>query len=140
MAIRLSWHWNKNLKYLNFSGNKRFEIKQSHIKNPETGEDFDSLLVLKQLRVLGLIDVTLTTTNVPEQAVDLRLRTTASEFDNFGYGVSDSLGMRDHVSARDLFVQKFRGKENEMLLCAFDGKHGATNQGHRISLVAKTCL
>ncbi|KHC71979.1 adenylate cyclase [Candida albicans SC5314] len=132
-----SWHWNKNLKYLNFSGNKRFEIKQSHIKNPETGEDFDSLLVLKQLRVLGLIDVTLTTTNVPEQAVDLRLRTTASEFDNFGYGVSDSLGMRDHVSARDLFVQKFRGKENEMLLCAFDGKHGATNQGHRISLVAK---
>ena len=50
------------------------------------------------------------------------------------------LRYEDHVSARDLFVQKFRGKENEMLLCAFDGKHGATNQGHRISLVAKTCL
>ena len=132
-----NWHWNKNLRYLNFSGNKRFEIKQSHIKNPETGEDFDSLLVLKQLKVLGLIDVTLTTTNVPEQSIDLRLRTTASEFDNFGYGVSDSLGMRDHVSTRDLFVQKFRGNENEVLLCSFDGKHGAPNQGHRISLVSK---
>ena len=125
---------------MNFSGNKRFEIKQSHIKNPETGEDFDSLLVLKQLRVLGLIDVTLTTTNVPEQAVDLRLRTTASEFDNFGYGVSDSLGMRDHVSARDLFVQSLEVKKTRCCFCAFDGKHGATNQGHRISLVAKTCL
>ncbi|KAL6450405.1 CYR1 Adenylate cyclase [Candida maltosa Xu316] len=132
-----NWSWNKNLKYLNFSGNKRFEIKQSHVKNPETGEDFDSLLVLKQLKVLGLIDVTLTTANVQEQAVDFRLRTTGSEFDNYGYGVSDTLGLRDHVSSRDLFVQKFRGNENEVLLCAFDGKNGSPNQGHRISAVAK---
>lgn len=133
-----NWHWNKNLKYLNFSGNKRFEIKQGHIKNPETGEDFDSLLVLKKLKVLGLIDVTLTTPSVPDQDTEMRIRTTASELDNIGYGVSDSMGMREHVSTRDAFFQKFRGNENEVLICSFDGKFGAPNKGHRVSSLAKT--
>ncbi|KAI5958777.1 CYR1 [Candida margitis] len=135
-----NWHWNKNLKYLNFSGNKRFEIKQSHVKNPETGEDFDSLLVLDQLKVLGLIDVTLTTTSVPEQSVDKRIRTTASELDNIGYGVSDTMGQRDYISNRDIFIQKFRGNEDEVLICSFDGKHGAPNQGHRVSLIARNMI
>lgn len=133
-----NWHWNKNLKYLNFSGNKRFEIKQSHIKNPDTGEDFDSLLVLKNLRVLGLIDVTLTTTSVPDHTIDMRIRTTASELDNIGYGVSDTMGMRDFVSSRDIFLQKFRGNENEVLICSFDGKSGSPNHSHRISALAKS--
>ncbi|ABN65930.2 adenylate cyclase (ATP pyrophosphate-lyase) (Adenylyl cyclase) [Scheffersomyces stipitis CBS 6054] len=132
-----SWHWNKNLKYLNFSGNKRFEIKSSHVKNQETGEFFDSLLVLKNLKVLGLIDVTLTTTAVPDQSTEMRIRTTSSELDNIGYGVSDSMGLREFVSSRDVFIQKFRGNENEVLICTFDGKRGAPNQGHRVSSLAK---
>lgn len=133
-----NWHWNKNLKYLNFSGNKRFEIKQSHMKNPDTGEDFDSLLVLKNLKVLGLIDVTLTTTSVPDHTIDMRIRTTASELDNIGYGVSDTMGMRDHVSSRDIFIQKFRGNENEVLICSIDGKSGSPNHTHRISALVKS--
>ncbi|CAH2355014.1 adenylate cyclase [[Candida] railenensis] len=133
-----NWQWNKALKYLNFSGNKRFEIKQSHIKNPETGEDFDSLLVLKNLKVLGLIDVTLTTSSVPDQNSEMRIRTTASELENIGYGVSDSMGMRDIVSSRDIFIQKFRGNENEVLIFSVDGKLGSTQMGHRISSVAKS--
>lgn len=132
-----SWHWNKNLKYLNFSGNKRFEIKKSHIKHPETGEDFDSLLVLKNLKVLGLIDVTLTTPLVPDQNPDMRIRTTTSELDNVGYGVSDTMGMRECVSTRDIFIQKFRGNENEVLVASFDGKSGVPHQGHRILAFAK---
>lgn len=133
-----NWCWNKKLKYLNFSGNKRFEIKQSHLKNPDTGEDFDSLLVLKDLKVLGLIDVTLTTPSVPDQSVDKRVRTTASELDNVGYGVSDTMGIRDCVSFRDVFIQKFRGNENEVLLCSFDGKLSKPQtKGHLISYLAK---
>lgn len=132
-----NWCWNKNLKYLNFSGNKRFEIKESHVKNPETGEDFDSLLVLKHLKVLGLIDITLTTPSVPDYGIDVRIRTTASELDNIGYGVSDSMGMRDYISLRDVFIQKFRGNENEALICSFDGKRGTPNMGHRISYLCK---
>ncbi|KAL7663108.1 Adenylate cyclase [[Candida] zeylanoides] len=132
-----NWHWNMALKYLNFSGNKRFEIKQSHIKNPETGEDFDSLLVLKNLKVLGLIDVTLTTSSLPDQSTEMRIRTTASELDNVGYGVSDSMGSRDCVSSRDIFIQKFRGNEGEVLICSFDGKMGTPTHGHRVSAAAK---
>ncbi|EGV61541.1 adenylate cyclase [Yamadazyma tenuis ATCC 10573] len=135
-----SWHWNDKLKYLNFSGNKRFEIKQSHVKNPETGEYFDSLLVLKNLKVLGLIDVTLTTTAVPDQNTEMRVRTTASELDNVGYGVSDIMGARDYVSSRDLFIQKYRGNENEALFASFDGKGGPTSHGHRISSICKSLI
>ncbi|SGZ47638.1 CIC11C00000002144 [Sungouiella intermedia] len=133
-----NWHWNKKLKYLNFSGNKRFEIKQSYLKNPETGDDFDSLLVLKDLRVLGLIDVTLTTPAVPDLSIDMRVRTTSSELSNVGYGVSDTMGIRDYVSFRDMFIQKFRGNDNEVLVCSFDGHiiHHQTH-GHLISFLSK---
>lgn len=133
-----NWHWNKKLRYLNFSGNKRFEIKQSYLKNPETGDDFDSLLVLKDLRVLGLIDVTLTTPAVPDLSIDMRVRTTSSELNNVGYGVSDSMGIREFVSFRDMFIQKFRGNENEVLVCSFDGNvilH--QTHGHLISYLSK---
>lgn len=132
-----NWHWNKSLRYLNFSGNKRFEIKETHVKNPETGEDFDSLLVLKSLKVLGLIDLTLTTPSVPDHSVDMRVRTTASELSGIGYGVSDTMGLRDHVSTRDVFLQKFRGNENEVLLCSFDGKNASPNKSHALSAFAK---
>lgn len=135
-----NWHWNKNLRFLNFAGNKRFEIKQSHVKNPETGEYFDSLLVLKNLKVLNLIDVTLTTPAVPDQNIDMRIRTTASELDNVGYGVADTMGLRDVVSTRDIFIQKYRGNEDEVLFCSFDGKLGHSSHGHRISDVAKKLL
>lgn len=132
-----NWQWNKNLKSLNFSGNKRFEIKQSHQKNPETGDYLDSLLVLKNLTVLGLIDVTITTGSVPDQSRDLRVRTTGSEFNNIGYGVADSMGARENISSGDLFVQKFRGNENEVLYVTFDGKGSPKNHGHRILHIAK---
>lgn len=134
------WNWfaNPKLKYLNFSGNKRFEIKQSYVKNPDTGEDLDSLLVLKDLKVLGLMDVTLTTPAVPDLGIDMRLRTASSELENVGYGVSDTMGTRDHVSLRDIFMQKFRGNENELLMCSFDGKTGAhQTMGHLLSYLAK---
>lgn len=133
-----NWHWNQKLKFLNFSGNKRFEIKQSHIKNPDTGEYLDSLSVLKDLKVLGLIDVTLTTTSVPEQNRDMRIRTTASELDSIGYGVSDSMGIRQTISTRDIFIQKFRGNENEVLFASFDGKGGSSTQGHKVSSMCKS--
>lgn len=133
-----NWCWNQKLRYLNFSGNRRFEIKQTYVKNPETGEDFDSLLVLKHLRVLGLIDVTLTTPSVPDSSVDNRIRTTSSELTNVGYGVSDTMGVREHVSFRDTFIQKFRGNEDEVLMCLVDGKVAHKHdKGHLVSLLAK---
>lgn len=122
------WNWchNKNLKYLNFSGNKRFEIKQLYTLAPEK-DGYDSLLVLKNLRVLGLMDVTLTTPNVPDQGVNVRVRTTSSELRTVGYGVSDCMGPAECVSFRDSFLQKFRGVEDEVLICSFNGYNAASN-------------
>lgn len=133
-----NWCYNKKLKYLNFSGNKRFEIKQSYLSNTENGETYDSLLVLKDLKVLGLMDVTLTTPSVPDQSVDVRVRTTSSELDNVGYGVSDAMGGAESVAFRDFFIQKFRGNENEVLICSFDGIGASQfHKGHLISYLAK---
>ncbi len=42
------------------------------------------------------------------------------------------------MSTRDIFLQKFRGNENEVLICCFDGKHGKPHVGHRISYLART--
>lgn len=122
------WNWchNKNLKYLNFSGNKRFEIKQLYNLTSEK-DGYDSLLVLKNLQVLGLMDVTLTTPNVPDQNVNVRVRTTSSELKAVGYGVSDCMGPAELVLFRDSFHQKFRGSEDEVLICSFNGYDAATN-------------
>lgn len=143
------WNWchNENLKYLNFSGNKRFEIKQSYTLGSEKpGNDgYDSLLVLKHLRVLGLMDVTLTTPNVPDQSLNVRVRTTTSELKTIGYGVSDCMGTAEVVLFRDTFLQKYRGKEDEVLICSFNGydtslaagKGNLAGTGHIISFICK---
>ncbi|RKP30914.1 hypothetical protein METBISCDRAFT_15191 [Metschnikowia bicuspidata] len=119
------WNWcfNENLVYLNFSGNKRFEIKQSFsLTSEKLGSDgYDSLLVLKNLRVLGLMDVTLTTPNVPDQSINIRICTTTSELKTVGYGVLDCMGPLETVNFRDHFTQKFRGHEDEVLICSFNG-------------------
>lgn len=135
-----NWHLNKKLKYVNFSGNRRFEIKQSHAKNPETGEAFDNFYVLKNLKVLGLVDVTITSSLVPDQSKDLRIRTTSSELENIGFGVADWMGSREVVSNRDIFIQKFRGNEDELLICSVDGRNGIGTHGHRISLITKSII
>ena len=132
-----NWNFNKKLKYLNLSGNRRFHIKD--IKNTQN-EEMNGFLGLKELLVLGLIDVTLTTTSLPEQSVDKRVRTTGSEIDTIGYGVSDTIGSRDCISNRDLFIQKFRGNEKELLICSFEGKQGKPGQGHRISSIVKNMI
>lgn len=132
-----NWQWNTNLRLLNFSGNKRFEIKQTYVKNPDTGDYLDSLLCLPKLRVLGLVDVTITTLQVPDQSMETRIRLQLLEVALIGYGVLDFMGTRDHVLMGDLFVQKFRGNEKEILFCLLDGKGGPQHKGHRILYLVK---
>ena len=118
-----NWNWNRNLKYLNFSGNKRFEIKPSRGFGT-TGQQIDltSFSTLNSLRVLGLMDVTLTTPAVPEQNEDRRVRTSGSLAGAMTYGMADSLGKHEHLSTIDMMVPKFRGHETETLLGMFDGQ------------------
>ncbi|CAI1514154.1 hypothetical protein SEUBUCD650_0J01940 [Saccharomyces eubayanus] len=131
------WNWrdNKELKYLNFSGNRRFEIKS--FASHDINADLSDITVLPQLKVLGLMDVTLNTTKVPDENVNFRLRTTASIINGMRYGVADTLGQRDYVSSRDVTFERFRGNDDECLLCLHDSKNQNADYGHNISRIVR---
>lgn len=124
-----NWNWNRNLKYLNFSGNKRLEIKPGRSFATGGGResmDLTNFSTLQYLRVLGLMDVTLTIPSVPEQTDDRRVRTSGSIAGTMMYGMADSLGKHEHLSTIDMVVPKFRGHETETLLGMFDGQVATT--------------
>ncbi|OAA79587.1 adenylate cyclase [Akanthomyces lecanii RCEF 1005] len=126
--VPYDWNWNlnPNLRYLNLSGNKRLEIKQSSwgpggpgAVNREEYTDFSRLL---NLRVLGLMDVTLTQPSIPDQSEDKRVRTSGSLAGHLPYGMADTLGKNEHLSTVDLVVPRFNSSDTEMLLGLFDGQ------------------
>lgn len=119
-----NWNWNRQLRYLNLSGNKRLEIKPSAQslsgRDQRDLTDFSSLI---NLRILGLMDVTLTIPSVPDQAADRRVRLAGSLIGNtMPYGMADTLGRNEHLSTLDLVVPRFRGHEDEALVGLFDGQ------------------
>lgn len=120
-----NWNFNHSLKYLNFSGNKRLQIKPatSHQNSTaQNGVDLTSFSSLKYLRVLGLMDVTLTIPTTPEPTEDRRVRLSASLAGQIKYGVADTIGRHDHLSILDMVVPRFRGREEETLVGLFDGQ------------------
>ena len=130
-----NWTWNTNLKYLNFSGNKRLEIKPhssfSASGNRE-GADLTSFSTLQNMRVLGLMDVTLTISSIPDETEDRRVRTSGSVAGTMAYGMADSLGRNEHLSTIDMVVPKFRGHDSEIVLGMFDGQ-AMSNSGSKIA-------
>lgn len=101
---RYEWNWksNINLRYLNLSGNKKLEITED--------------LNLPRLRLLGLMDLTLTTQSMPDESIDIRVRTTPSTIGNMSYGISDRVNK--HILARDSVFEKIAGGT---LIGLFDG-------------------
>ncbi|CCH60410.1 hypothetical protein TBLA_0C06140 [Henningerozyma blattae CBS 6284] len=135
--FRYDWNWrhNKQLKYLNFSGNTKFEIKSW--KNPETHKDLSDLTCLPKLRILGLMDTTLNTNKVPDDSSNFRVRTTASRINELGYGVADTLGHNNSVCTRDVIFSRFRGKDNEILICMHDSKGQGNATENNVSSIVK---
>lgn len=119
-----NWNWNRSLKYLNFSGNKRLEIKPniSSLGPPVTnGADLTDFTSLTHLRVLGLMDVTLTIPIIPEETEDRRVRTSASLAGSLAYGMADTLGRTEHLSIIDMIVPRLKPDNVETLVGMFDG-------------------
>lgn len=127
------WNWNRNtnLKYLNFSANKRLEIKPAAHQNQSQFNamnrnndttDLTSFNTLKYLRILGLMDVTLLTNTIPDDNEDRRVRTSASLVGTLMYGMADTLGKNEHLSTLDLLKPNFRGHDGEILIGMFDGQ------------------
>ncbi|KAI2473646.1 adenylate cyclase [Annulohypoxylon bovei var. microspora] len=123
--VPYDWNWNlnPNLRFLNLSGNKRLEIKQTNLGpgavNREQYTDFGRLL---NLRVLGLMDVTLTNPSIPDQSEDRRVRTSGSIAGHLPYGMADTLGRNEHLSTIDLVVPRYNSSDSETLLGLFDGQ------------------
>lgn len=130
-----NWRYNKELKYLNLSGNRRFDIKS--FVSQEINADLSDLTVLPNLKILGLMDVTLNTSKVPDENFNLRMRTTGSVLNGMRYGVADTLGQRDFVSSRDVTFERFNGKDDECLICLHDGKNQNATYGHNISKLVR---
>ena len=119
-----NWNWNTALRYLNLSGNKRLEIKPtsaqdmvSHVASFR--KDLSDFTALTQLRILGLMDVNLRITSLPDESHEQRVRTSFSDINNMAYGIADMLGAIEHLAMFDLVVPNFRGKPTECLFGMF---------------------
>ncbi|CAK7563211.1 MAG: hypothetical protein SEPTF4163_001074 [Sporothrix epigloea] len=130
--VPYDWNWNlnRNLRYLNLSGNRRLEIKQTSYNGSaamRSAEQYADFSRLPKLRVLGLMDVTLMQPSVPDQSEDRRVRTSGSMAGFLPYGMADTLGKNEHLSTIDLVMPRFTSNANESneqdtLLCLFDGQ------------------
>ncbi|KAK8853425.1 hypothetical protein IAR55_004131 [Kwoniella newhampshirensis] len=132
-----NWNWNTALRYLNLSGNKRLEIKPTSAQDMSHASSFRKELsdftALTQLRVLGLMDVTLRIPSLPDESDEKRVRTSFSDVNNMAYGISDMLGSIEHLNMFDLVVPNFRGKDNE---CIF-GMFGRSASGMQAGKIPK---
>lgn len=132
-----NWNFNRNLKYLNLSGNTRLEIrpdstKRNHLDRME-GPVLHEFNALTQLKVLGLMDVTIGFMNsIPDDNEERRVRTSGSEVNGMGYGIADSMGKRDQLSMFDIVVPSFRMHEKECLFGMY-GRPEPTHGNTRLS-------
>jgi adenylate cyclase len=125
-----NWNWNYRLKYLNLSSNSRLEIIPSLHKRP--GEkDLSDFSRLSELRVLGLMEITLRVT-VPDQTDNLRVRTIGAHIGILPYGLADSLGKDNDLSIVDMALTQFRGNLQETVVGMFDSQN-SSNRGSKIA-------
>ncbi|KAF2218200.1 hypothetical protein BDZ85DRAFT_245625 [Elsinoe ampelina] len=130
------WNWNYNpqLRYLNLSGNKRLEIRPNAnaITRGET-KDLTDFSTLTNLRILGLMDVTLTIPSVPDEGPDRRVRTAGSIIGtSIPYGMADTLGRSEHLSTLDMVIPNFQGHEDQTVFGMFDGQ-ALSSGGSRVA-------
>ncbi|RXW19790.1 hypothetical protein EST38_g6078 [Candolleomyces aberdarensis] len=123
-------NFNKKLKYLNLSGNNRLQIKSephrgsSHrMSRDMTSSSRHQMRLagfkeLASLRVLGLMDVAITTTgsdatvDIPDETDMRRVRTSHSTASGMAYGIADSLGGNEALNVLDL-VHEFPCRPGE---------------------------
>ncbi|KAJ7723487.1 adenylate cyclase [Mycena maculata] len=124
-------NFNKNLMYLNLSGNTQLQIKSdvaNYGQRPSTSSinrrSLSSFSGLTRLRVLGLMDVTITNTatstssDIPDESDDRRVRTSSSLINGMSYGIADTLGRNHYPHMMDL-VHEFRGPKKHTVFAMF---------------------
>lgn len=87
-------------------------------KRPTDKQEND-FSVLRDIRMLGLIDATVTVPSLPDESDDRRVRTSFSDINGMAYGISDALGKPEQLNTFDMVVPHFRGQEKECLFGIF---------------------
>lgn len=121
------WNWNSNpeLRYLNFSGNQRFEIRPIIVRVNGSDKNIADFARLKSLHLLGLKEVTVTHQPLPDENETRRVRTTQQHINTMPYGISDTLGHHNSIKLFDMVTPAYRKLDNEALFGLFEG-HGGT--------------
>ena len=129
------WNWNANpeLRYLNLSGNQRFEIKPKIADVNGREKNLADFNRLHHLRLLGLMEVTMTHQPLPDETDHRRIRTTLAHVNAMPYGIADSIGSHDALQVFDLVVPSFRRDENESLFGLIEGRAHSSLAGTRIA-------
>jgi adenylate cyclase len=82
-------------------------------------KELSDFTALHQLRILGLMDVTLRIPSLPDESDEKRIRTSFAEVNDMRYGISDMLGSNESLALFDLVAPNFRGKSNECVFGLF---------------------
>ncbi|WFD04586.1 adenylate cyclase [Malassezia obtusa] len=136
------WNWNANpeLRYLNLSGNQRFEIKPKQAGVDGRERDLADFHRLRHLRLLGLMEVTMTHQPLPDETDDRRIRTTLSQVNAMPYGIADTLGNDDSLQVFDVVLSHFRQSDHEALYGLVEGHNASSRAGSHIArYVAEHC-
>ncbi|WFD00834.1 adenylate cyclase [Malassezia yamatoensis] len=120
------WNWNANLnlRYLNLSGNQRFEITPLPSSGPNlvrADHHLANFSRLQHLRLLGLMEVTMTHQPLPDESDHRRVRTTLSQINTMPYGIADSLGADGELHVIDVVLSHYRQSDYEALFGLVDG-------------------
>ena len=137
LNIFIDRNFNKNLKYLNLSGNKHLRIQtwqrrgDKELTSNELLERLAGFEELNQLRVLGLMDVTTTlAVNIPDDTEDRRVRTSVTLVNQLQYGIADNLGNREYLTMFDLVQPAFRESRDEAIFAMFGRSHASPHNTH----------
>ncbi|WFD39511.1 adenylate cyclase [Malassezia japonica] len=136
------WNWNANpeLRYLNLSGNQRFEIKPKLTGTEGRERNIADFNRLRHLRMLGLMEVTMTHQPLPDETDDRRVRTTLSQINSMPYGIADTLGMHDALHVSDVVLSSYRNSDHEALFGLVEGHDPCLRAGSHIArYVANHC-
>lgn len=130
-----NWRFNRELRYLNFSGNRRLEVNAPNVPNSAYRREVDmsDFSILSNIRILGLMDVTLTSFSAPDQSANCRVRTYGSEVHSYPFGLADALGNNNNLSITDMVLERFRGNDTEIIIGLFDGRNTNVHSGNKVS-------
>lgn len=129
------WNWNAipELRYLNFSGNQRFEIRPLIAHTGQREDNIADFARLKSLQLLGLMEVTMTHQPLPDEGHSRRVRTTQAHINNMPYGIADTLGHHNAINLFDVVVPAYRKNESEAIFGLFEGHGHAFHAGGDIA-------